>query len=186
MTPLELILPIVKDKNLNPGAAYVVFLCGCAIPQSYFSENKKVFRTNMGKSRAVCPYHPEYKNKYLARYRICERCGFEEAAKKGRGFETNVCKTCNSAEWDLFKIESKKNQYADKEELRNAIRVDAPIRRKKRTRYYQNGKLIKEPENPQTDWSCKNRDDCLDAAGYEADTYIHCTGCKNWKNWIDI
>jgi hypothetical protein len=184
MTTLDLILPIVEKKELTPGTAYVVFLCGCVIPQDDLK--KKVFRTNNGKSRAVCPEHPSFKNQYMGRYRICERCGFEEATRKGRGFETNVCKTCNTAEWDLFKIESRKDQNADKEALRNAIRVDAPIKRKRRTKYYQNGKVIKDPEEPYTDPLCGNRDDCLDAAGYEADTYIHCTGCPNQKNWIDI
>jgi hypothetical protein len=185
-TVLTDILRVIKGKTLTPGTAYVVFSCGCTIVQDEFNAIKRVFKTRKGKSRAVCPNHPSFENKYLGRYRICARCGMQEAARKGRGFETNVCKACNTSEWDIFKVESKKNKNIDKDELRERIRNDIPIKRKKRTKYYQNGKLIKEPENPETDPLCKHRDDCLDVAGYRVDTFIHCRGCPNKEYWIDI
>jgi hypothetical protein len=183
---LEKIEPIVKDKNLTPGVAYVVFNCGCILLQDEYNAEKRVFKTKNDKVRTVCPSHPFFENRYLGRYRICARCGFEDAARKGRGFETNVCKTCNSSEWDLAKIESRKTGDKDIGKIIESVRASAPIKRKTRTKYYQDGKKIKPPKNPETNALCAYRDHCLDAMKHESDSFLHCTGCKNFKNWIDM
>jgi hypothetical protein len=184
---LELIKPVVKNRSdLIPGVAYVIYACGCIMLQTEFNSQKRIHKHRNGKNKVVCPKHPEYENEYLGRYRICARCGKEEAVKKGRGFETNVCKECNASEWDLFLNESRKDPSMNRKELQESIRKDTPIKRKDRIKYYQNGKQIKKPKHPKTDPLCGNRDDCLDAAGYKGDTFIHCTGCPNWRNWIDL
>jgi hypothetical protein len=173
-TVLELIQSVIKDKKLIPGTAYVVFSCGCVFLQDEFNETKRVFKTRNGKSKTVCPNHPEFENEYLGRYRICARCYGEEAAKKGRGFETNLCRECNNAEWAIITAEKQK-KAGEKSEV--SIQKQVTAKRRSRTKYFQHGELIEKPETPETEPMCKNRSDCLTIMLKESDSFLHCKDC---------